>query len=126
MDTIALMTLCGICSVVTTKWSVDYDEASEMMKTMLENCTSKGYCLSYAISKYAEPKRVLIQKEEEEKKEGEKKPTKPPSRSGPKKDAPKKKEENIVLDDTNSVEVVKDKIFAMAPLVFGLNNVKLV
>ena len=36
------------------------------------------------------------------------------------------KNEPVVLDDTNSVEVNKMNIFKFAPIVFGLNNVKIV
>ena len=77
---------------------------------------------------YTEPKRVAIQKEGEEVAEDERTAsakgkgvtTTKGSAQG------KKKEETVVLDDTNSVEVRKMKIFTLAPVVYGLNNVKLI
>lgn len=36
------------------------------------------------------------------------------------------KNENEVLDETNSVEVNKMNVFKFAPILFGLNNVKIV
>ena len=38
----------------------------------------------------------------------------------------KKKEENVVLDDTNSIEIKKLNVYKLTPVVYGLNNVKLV
>ena len=127
-DTIAMMTLCGVCSIMTSRWSMEYDEVSELMKNVLEDGVAKGYCTSYAINKYTEPKRVAIQKEGEEVAEDERTAsakgkgvtTTKGSAQG------KKKEEAVVLDDTNSVEVRKMKIFTLAPVVYGLNNVKLI
>ena len=45
-----------------------------------------------------------------------------------KKNEPKKggKNEQVILDETNSVEVNKINIFKFAPILFGLNNVKIV
>ena len=36
------------------------------------------------------------------------------------------KNEPVVLDDTNSIEINKINIFKCAPIVYGLNNVKIV
>ena len=78
------------------------------------------------MNKYKEPKRVKIEKEQNEadkenipgnKKDDKKKPD-------PKK-APNKNEPEV-LDETNSVEVSKINIFKYAPILFGLNNVKIV
>lgn len=125
LDTIAMMTICGVATTVTTKWSLDYDEISELMEDMLDEATTKALCVSYAMNKYKEPKREMIKKEEEERlpsaKDGK---GKPPSSKGKKET--KKKEENVVLDDTNSIEIKKLNVYKLAPVVYGLNNVKLV
>ena len=77
------------------------------------------------MNKYKEPKRVKIEKEinelDKENAPGNKKDDK-------KKPDPKKvnKNEAEVLDETNSVEVNKINIFKFAPILFGLNNVKIV
>ena len=120
-----MMTICGVATTVTTKWSLDYDEISELMEDMLDEATTKALCVSYAMNKYKEPKREMIKKEEEERlpsaKDGK---GKPPSSKGKKET--KKKEENVVLDDTNSIEIKKLNVYKLAPVVYGLNNVKLV
>jgi len=46
-----------------------------------------------------------------------------------KKADPKKaqgKNEPVILDDTNSIEVSKINVFKFAPVIYGLNNVKIV
>ena len=126
IDTIAMMTLCGVVSILTTKWSIDYNEASEIINDVVEESVTKSDYISHALNKYKEPKRIKIEKEQSEvdnqnnpanKKDDKKKPD-------PKK-APNKNE-NEVLDETNSVEVNKMNVFKFAPILFGLNNVKIV
>jgi hypothetical protein len=126
IDTIAMMTLCGVVSILTTKWSIDYNEASEIINDVVEESVGKSDYISHALNKYKEPKRVKIEKEQNEadkenipgnKKDDKKKPD-------PKK-APNKNEPEV-LDETNSVEVSKINIFKYAPILFGLNNVKIV
>ena len=126
IDTIAMMTLCGVVSILTTKWSIDYNEASEIINDVVEESVTKSDYISHALNKYKEPKRIKIEKEQNEvdnqnnpanKKDDKKKPD-------PKK-APNKNE-NEVLDETNSVEVNKMNVFKFAPILFGLNNVKIV
>ena len=91
-----------------------------------EESVTKSDYISHALNKYKEPKRIKIEKEQNEvdnqnnpanKKDDKKKPD-------PKK-APNKNE-NEVLDETNSVEVNKMNVFKFAPILFGLNNVKIV
>ena len=126
IDTIAMMTLCGVVSILTTKWSIDYNEASEIINDIVEESVAKNDYISHALNKYKEPKRIKIEKEQNEldkenipgnKKDDKKKPD-------PKK-APIKNEPEV-LDETNSIEVSKINIFKIAPILFGLNNVKIV
>jgi hypothetical protein len=125
IDTIAMMTLCGVVSILTTKWSIDYNEASEIINDVVGESIAKNDYVSHALNKYKEPKRVKIEKEinelDKENAPGNKKDDK-------KKPDPKKvnKNEAEVLDETNSVEVNKINIFKFAPILFGLNNVKIV
>ena len=122
-----MMTLCGAVSILTTKWSIDYNEVSEMITDIVEESVTKSDYISHALNKYKEPKRVKIEKENNEtdnnqtnlsnKKEDKKKvdPKKVPAKNEP-----------VVLDDTNSIEVNKINIFKCAPIIYGLNNVKIV
>ncbi|MCQ2815670.1 MAG: hypothetical protein MJ252_00240 [archaeon] len=123
-DTLALMNLTGLCSILFNRWSLDFNECSELMEDMLEESTSKGVAMSYAINKYKNPKRVL--KEEEPQEEHKSKPTTADKKKEDKKGKETKKTSDIVLDETNSIEVKKQKIFTLAPVVFGLNNVKII
>ena len=124
IDTIAMMTLCGVVSILTTKWSIDYNEASEIINDVIEESVNKNDYISHALNKYKEPKRIKIEKEinelENQNKENKK--------DDKKKIDPKKpgKNEPDVLDETNSVEVNKINVFKFAPILFGLNNVKIV
>ena len=124
IDTIAMMTLCGVVSILTTKWSIDYNEASEILNDVIEESVNKNDYISHAINKYKEPKRIKIEKEvneiENQNKENKK--------DDKKKNEPKKggKNEPEVLDETNSIEVNKINVFKYAPILFGLNNVKIV
>ena len=124
IDTIAMMTLCGVVSILTTKWSIDYNEASEILNDVIEESVNKNDYISHAINKYKEPKRIKIEKEaneiENQNKENKK--------DDKKKNESKKggKNEPEVLDETNSIEVNKINVFKYAPILFGLNNVKIV
>ena len=124
IDTIAMMTLCGVVSILTTKWSIDYNEASEIINDVIEESVNKNDYISHALNKYKEPKRIKIEKEinelENQNKENKK--------DDKKKNEPKKggKNEPEVLDETNSIEVNKINVFKYAPILFGLNNVKIV
>ena len=42
IDTIAMMTLCGVVSILTTKWSIDYNEASEIINDVIEESVNKN------------------------------------------------------------------------------------
>ena len=119
IDTVAMMTLCGVVDIFTTKWSINYDEINEILNDIITESVANGDNISYSINKYKTPKRVPLENKEEEKVE-EKKDNK--------KDAKKdnKKKEEVVLDETNSVEVKKMNLFKLSPILFGLNNVKLV
>ena len=126
IDTVAMMSLCGVVSILTTKWSVDYNEVSEMVTDIVEESVTKSDYISHALNKYKEPKRVKIEKENEtdinqtniSNKKDDKKKVDPKKAPG--------KNEPVVLDDTNSVEVNKINIFKFAPVIYGLNNVKIV
>ena len=123
IDTIAMMTLCGVVSILTTKWSIDYNEASEIINDVIEESVTKNDYISHAINKYKEPKRVKIEKEANE--ENQESPKKDDKKKTDAKKAPNKNEQ-VALDETNSVEVSKINIFKFAPILFGLNNVKIV
>ena len=80
-----------------------------------------------ALNKYKEPKRVKIEKDNNETDINQTNLSN--KKDDKKKVDPKKgqaKNEPVVLDDTNSIEVNKINIFKCAPVVFGLNNVKIV
>ena len=127
IDTIAMMSLCGVVSILTTKWSIDYNEVSEMLTDVIEESVSKSDYISHALNKYREPKRVKIEKDNNETDINQTNLSN--KKDDKKKVDPKKaqsKNEPVVLDDTNSVEVNKMNIFKFAPIVFGLNNVKIV
>ena len=127
IDTIAMMTLCGVVSILTTKWSIDYNEASEIINDVVGESVAKNDYVSHALNKYKEPKRVKIEKEKETN-ELDKENVPGNKKDDKKKPDPKKvdKNEPEVLDETNSIEVNKMNIFKFAPIVFGLNNVKIV
>ena len=128
IDTIAMMTLCGVVSILTTKWSVDYNEVSELITDVVEESVSKSDYISHAINKYKAPKRQKIEKENNENTEVNQ-TTNTNKKDDKKKVDPKKapaKNEPVVLDDTNSIEVNKLNIFKFAPIVYGLNNTKIV
>ena len=127
IDTIAMMSLCGVVSILTTKWSVDYNEASEMITDVVEESVNKSDYISHALNKYKKPKRIKIEKENNEtdnnqtnmsNKKDEKKKADPKKAQG--------KNEPVILDDTNSIEVSKINVFKFAPVIYGLNNVKIV
>jgi hypothetical protein len=128
IDTIAMMTLCGVVSILTTKWSVDYNEVSELITDVVEESVSKSDYISHAINKYKEPKRIKIEKENNE--NAEVNQTTNTNKKDDKKKAdakkPPAKNEPVVLDDTNSIEVNKLNIFKFAPIIYGLNNTKIV
>jgi hypothetical protein len=126
IDTIAMMTLCGVVSILTTKWSVDYNEVSEMINDIIEGSIQKGDYMSYSINKYKEPKRVPIEKKEEENVEEDDKNKKDNKKPNPKDKGKAPAKETVVLDETNSIEVKKNNVFKVAPVIYGLNNVKLV
>ena len=132
IDTVAMMSLCGVVSIFTTKWSVDYNEVSEMVNDLIEESTTKSDLISHAINKYKEPKRIFIEKKEEEvNNEAADANAMNNTKNNPKdKKADNKKanakNEPVVLDDTNSIEVNKMSIFKCAPVLYGLNNVKIV
>ena len=52
IDTIAMMTLCGVVSILTTKWSIDYNEASEIINDVVEESVNKSDYISHALNKY--------------------------------------------------------------------------
>ncbi len=121
-----MMTLCGVVSILTTKWSVDYNEASEILTDIVEESVTKSDYISHALNKYREPKRVKIEKENNAEEANQANTTK---KDDKKKADPKKaqgKNETVVLDETNSIEVSKINIFKFAPIIYGLNNVKIV
>ena len=120
-----MMTLSGVASIVTTKWSVNYNEISELMNDIIEGSIQKGDYMAYSINKYREPKRVPIEKKEEENVEEDDKNKKDNKKANPK-DKAKATKETVVLDETNSIEVKKNNVFKTAPVIYGLNNVKLV
>ena len=99
-----------------------------MLTDIVEESVSKSDYISHALNKYKEPKRVKIEKENNENIESN------PTNNSNKKDDKKKvdakkppaKNEPVVLDDTNSIEVNKINIFKCAPVIYGLNNVKIV
>ena len=127
IDTVAMMSLCGVVSILTTKWSVDYNEVSEMVTDIVEESVTKSDYISHALNKYKEPKRVKIEKDNNETDINQTNLSN--KKDDKKKVDPKKgqaKNEPVVLDDTNSIEVNKINIFKCAPVVFGLNNVKIV
>jgi hypothetical protein len=114
-----MMTLCGVVDIFTTKWSINYDEISEILHDLINQSISNGDNISYSINKYKCPKRVPLENKEEEKVEDKK-----DNKKDVKKD--NKKKEEVVLDETNSVEVKKMNLFKLSPILYGLNNVKLV
>ena len=117
LDMIAMLSMTGVSTIISTKWSLDYDETSEILEDMLDESISKGLNLVFALNKYKNPKRVLIKVEKPVIIEETKK----------KKDEEKKKKEDLtVLDETNSILVNKMEIFQYAPMIYGLNNVKLI
>ena len=86
----------------------------------------KNDFISHAINKYKDPKRIKIEKDIGEL-DNQNNPTN--KKDDKKKQDPKKapnKSEQVILDETNSVEVNKINIFKFAPILFGLNNVKIV
>ena len=88
----------------------------------------KSDYISHAINKYKAPKRQKIEKENNENTEVNQ-TTNTNKKDDKKKVDPKKapaKNEPVVLDDTNSIEVNKLNIFKFAPIVYGLNNTKIV
>ncbi len=70
IDTLALMNLTGIVSVLFTRWSMNFNECSELMEDILDE-SEKGVGLSYAINKYKNPKRVLKEEEGESKEQSD-------------------------------------------------------
>ena len=123
-----MMTLCGVVSILTTKWSVDYNEVSELITDVVEESVSKSDYISHAINKYKEPKRIKIEKENNENTEVNQTTNTNKKDDKKKADAkkPPAKNEPVVLDDTNSIEVNKLNIFKFAPIIYGLNNTKIV
>lgn len=75
--------------------------------------------MSFSINKYEEFQRIPKNVEDDKNKKDNKKPN--PKDKGK---APAK--ETVVLDETNSIEVKKNNVFKVAPIIYGLNNVKLV
>ena len=63
IDTIAMMSLCGVVSILTTKWSIDYNEVREIITDVIEESVNKSDYITHALNKYKEPKRIKIEKE---------------------------------------------------------------
>ena len=128
IDTIAMMSLCGVVSILTTKWSIEYNEVSEMLNDIIEESITKSDYISHALNKYKEPKRVKIEKENNNENDVNQ------ANISNKKDDKKKidskkvqsKNEPVVLDETNSILVNKMNIFKLSPVIYGLNNVKII
>ena len=121
-----MMTLCGVVSILTTKWSIDYNEASEIINDVIEESVSKNDYISHALNKYKEPKRVKIEKEINELDKENNQLNKKDDKKKTEAKKPPNKNEPEMLDDTNSVEVSKINVFKLAPILYGLNNVKIV
>jgi hypothetical protein len=121
LDLIALLTLNGVNTILTTKWSIDYDEVSELIEDILEG-NSKGSTISYSVNSYRNPKIKKIggeqKTEPEDKSKGGKKPV-----NSPKENKDILSKEEAVMAQTITVE--KKEIFKFAPVIFGLNMQKL-
>ena len=58
-----MMSLCGVVSILTTKWSIDYNEVREIITDVIEESVNKSDYITHALNKYKEPKRIKIEKE---------------------------------------------------------------
>ncbi len=124
LDLIAILTLTGVSTILTTKWSLDLNEASELIDDVLDE-SLKLNPISFCISKYRNPKKLsdnqsnLISNPTFETKNTTKdkkgfKPT--PATTQIKIDANATIQEDKLID--------KKEILKQAPIVFGLNCTK--
>jgi hypothetical protein len=108
LDIIALLTISGLSSIVTTRWSLDFDESAELLDDILDECV-KGSPASRGITKYIQPKKVV---------EGGIPDPNPKD---------KRKKGETTKDMVNpGVETIieKKEIFQYAPVLYGLNCLK--
>jgi hypothetical protein len=107
LDVIVLLTLSGLSGIVTTRWSLDFDENAELLEDILDECI-KGNPVSKGISKYILPKKIV---------EG----------GGVLSEGGKGKGKKDISSKTIPVVetvVEKKEIFQFAPVLFGLNCLK--
>lgn len=60
LDLIAILTLTGVSTILTTKWSLDMNEAAELLEDVLDE-VGKNSSISYALNKYRHPKKVTVE-----------------------------------------------------------------
>jgi len=125
LDLIAILTLTGVSTILTTKWSLDLNEASELLDDILDESLRLNF-ISNCISKYRNPKKVSEFKQianqplliETKTNIKDKKPQKPtPATTQIKIDA------TATMGEEKTIE--KKEVLRQAPIVFGLNCTKL-
>ena len=124
LDLIALLTLTGVSTILTTKWSLDLNEASELLDDIIDE-SLKNYPISNCVNKYRNPKKISENKNQ----------IMIDTKSTNPKEKEKKKQistpatTQFNLDPNLTVEdktIIKREVLKQAPIVFGLNCSKLV
>ncbi len=134
LDLIAILTLTGVSTIITTKWSLDLNEASELLDDIIDE-SIKLMPLSNSIGKYRNPKKVSEPKAfnpnnplQGQSEEQQVKETKTKGKDNKKKDI-KNNTSNSKLDSNlghfEERIIEKKEILKQAPIVFGLNCSKL-
>lgn len=114
LDLFALLTLSGLSTIVTSKWSLSYEESIELLEDIIDE-SNKQLPISYGLHKYRNPKKIVIIDQDKDKDKDIKK-----------KNLDRKNSvlENIVVNE-NIPLIEKKEIFQYAPIIYGLNCLKL-
>jgi hypothetical protein len=120
LDMIALLTVCGVVSIMINKWSIDMDETSELVDDIVSEAT-KGYPMSFTLMKYKLPKVYTEESNNAQDKEASKKGIKD-------KDVKKPKEAKVeeIQEISKSPQLIEKKeFFTYSPILFGFSGLKI-
>lgn len=127
LDLIAILTLTGVSTIVTTKWSLDLNEASELLNDILDE-SIKLNNISNCVLKYRNPKKIIENKPNNltVNQMVDTKTTMKDKKGQNSKNTPASTQIKIDANATLTEEKIieKKEVLRQAPIVFGLNCTK--
>jgi len=131
LDLIAILTLTGVSTILTTKWPLDLNEASELLDDVLDE-SIKLNPISNCVGKYRNPKKTNETKHvanvpsnqlgETKTTLKDKQKPQPNNKNATPASTQIKIDANATMTEEKIIE--KKEILRQAPIVFGLNNTK--